>query len=142
MTPWSVMSWLLLPIAFITMTILMIPLPLQWESKRLEAIEYIFELRVPQMSPVFANLSIFNTIMTLALILCGLEFYKIQPDKQIIGNQLISIKASRWRKERNFWISAMTFIMYFMNWRYYILKRQLVQINNKLIKVHPIDKID
>ena len=128
MTPWSLMSWFLLPIAFLTMLILMIPLPFKWESKRLNMINVIFELRVPQMSPIFANLSIFNTIMTLSLILCGLEFYKIQPDQQSFINQTIYIKASRWRKERNFWISAITFIMYFMNWRYYILKKNSFKI--------------
>ena len=130
-TIWSIMSLWLLPLSIFIMLTLMVPLPLSFEKTRLNLINLIFKLKLPNNFIIFPGAKLFMSVLVLSGVMCLCQFVGLQyriPNPYLNGQ--ICQKAGRWRAERNFWISAMTFSMYFMTWRYYALKTKLLVNNN------------
>jgi len=124
---WAACAWVLLPVAIALLVIIMIPLPAFLDNFVLQVVKYAFHIRVP-----FFGLEWFYTVLVGSGVLCAMKLQSLlATDKNENSINGIQLKASRWRKERNFWISATTFVIYFMLWRYYALKLEVKKLKEK-----------
>ena len=119
---WSIMSWVLFPLSMIMMIILMVPIPLSLEIYRIKFIDRLVSIKTPLNFPLFPGIKLFIIVLIISGVVCVYEFLNLQyrPSSYLKGDPCS--KAGRWRAERNFWISVVTFVMYFMTWKYHQLK--------------------
>ena len=125
-TLWSLMSWVLLPLSLFLMLIMMVPLANWMDVYRLSFVNMVFNLQTPEYFTILPRLQLFTSVLFVSGLMCIWQFISLQYteiDPYLKGQ--ICQKANRWRKERNFWISSMTFTMYFMTWRYHAIKTEL-----------------
>ncbi|TYZ65596.1 hypothetical protein PybrP1_005828 [[Pythium] brassicae (nom. inval.)] len=116
------MTYALLPPAVILLLLLTIPFPVMMLNKGIVKFgDVVFNIRV-------GTLSIFTIITTISFI----KRYSL-PDNHSDGHYAADLqkKATRWRSERNWWISALTFTIYWMLLRFHAMKKQLLKAQRR-----------
>uniref|UniRef100_K3WFK4 BAP29/BAP31 transmembrane domain-containing protein n=1 Tax=Globisporangium ultimum (strain ATCC 200006 / CBS 805.95 / DAOM BR144) TaxID=431595 RepID=K3WFK4_GLOUD len=128
-TVWSYATFVLLPPAVVLLLLLTIPFP-----------SLLLNRGIVKFSDVVLNLTIgtlniFSIITTLAFLVLCAQTYDLQ--KRYSGVDIhyveanysadLQKKATRWRSERNWWISALTFTIYWMLFRFHAIKKQLLK---------------
>ncbi|KAF4321065.1 hypothetical protein BBO99_00004447 [Phytophthora kernoviae] len=90
--------------------------------------DLVFNIRI-------GTLSVFSIITTVSFVVLAAQTYDLQKRYSIHSDPHIEAhysadlqkKASRWRSERNWWISALTFTIYWMLLRFHAVKKQLLR---------------
>ena len=59
------------------------------------------------------------------------ELYQRPMPDTLTPNQKIAIQARRWREERNWWIAALTFLLWGLLYRFYALMLDYVQLQEE-----------
>jgi len=124
----------MLPPAIVLLVIFTLPVPRRVNGWLVQIGDLIFNLRIGTLS-VFA---IATFVSFVALLAQGLTLYRKfhAPSANVIERDAIAKgeygfaaemqqKATRWREERNFWIAAFTFVVYWMIYRFHALMKQL-----------------
>ncbi|KAF0693792.1 Aste57867_15291 [Aphanomyces stellatus] len=93
--------------------------------------DYLFSLEL-------AGIPVISVITFFAFVALAGQTYDLQKryDNPIAGIEKhyeanLQQKASRWRSERNWWISALTFTIYWMLMAFQSLKKQLLAANHR-----------
>ncbi|CAI5740471.1 unnamed protein product [Hyaloperonospora brassicae] len=127
---WSSFTYVLLPPAVVLLLLMTIPLPSLLLSRGVVKFgDFVFNIRI-------GTLSVFSVITTVSFVVLLAQTYDLQkryamhsdPHLEVHYSADLQKKASRWRSERNWWISALTFAIYWMLLRFHALKKQLVKV--------------
>ncbi|CAI5705749.1 unnamed protein product [Peronospora effusa] len=126
---WSSFTYLLLPPAVILLFLMTIPFPgLMLNRGVVKFGDFVFNIRI-------GTLSIFSVITAVSFVVLAAQTYDLQkryamhsdPHLEAHYSADLQKKASRWRSERNWWISALTFTIYWMLLRFHAMKKQLIK---------------
>ncbi|TMW61551.1 hypothetical protein Poli38472_012742 [Pythium oligandrum] len=128
---WSSMTYVLLPPALILLLLLTIPFPGRFVNRMIvKTGDFAFSIKI-------GTLSIFSVITTISFIVLLAQSFDLQ--KRYAQKDAVTMethmhysadlqkKATRWRSERNWWISALTFTIYWMLLRFHAVKKQLLR---------------
>ncbi|GAB9472578.1 unnamed protein product [Globisporangium polare] len=126
------MTYMLLPPAVVLLLLLTIPFPSLLLNKGIVKFgDLVFNIRV-------GTLSVFSIITTISFIVLCAQTYDLQKRYSLHDNHSdghyaadLQKKATRWRSERNWWISALTFTIYWMLLRFHAMKKQLLKAQRR-----------
>ncbi|ETW00987.1 hypothetical protein, variant 4 [Aphanomyces invadans] len=131
MTMWATWAYVLLPPAVVLLLLLTIPFPKFIAKGIVRMNEFLFSLEL-------GGIPIISIITFFAFIALAGQTYDLQKryTKTIPGIEKhyeadLQQKASRWRSERNWWISALTFTIYWMLMAFQSMKKQLLAVNRR-----------
>ncbi|CAK4771314.1 hypothetical protein LEN26_013088 [Aphanomyces euteiches] len=130
MSMWATWAYVLLPPAVVLLLLLTIPFPKFIAKGIVRMNDYLFSLEV-------AGIPIISVITFFAFVALAGQTYDLQkryaPIEGIEKHYQADLqqKASRWRSERNWWISALTFTIYWMLMAFQSLKKQLLTANRR-----------
>ncbi|DAZ94969.1 TPA: hypothetical protein N0F65_000064, partial [Lagenidium giganteum] len=133
MSLWSSMTYVLLPPAVVLLLLLTIPFPgLLLNRGIVKFGDVLFNVRI-------GALSVFSVITMVSFLALVAQTYDLQkrysikdvPVEQAHYSADLQRKASRWRSERNWWISALTFTIYWMLLRFHAVKKQLLRAQRR-----------
>ncbi|ETW00986.1 hypothetical protein H310_06629 [Aphanomyces invadans] len=126
MTIWAAWAYVLLPPAVILLILLTIPFPRPVAKGVVRMNEFILNFHI-------ASIPVFSVITGLAFVALAGQTYDLQKryNYQITGIEKhyeadLQHRATRWRSERNWWISALTFTIYWMLMAFQSMKKQLL----------------
>ncbi|GLE01411.1 hypothetical protein PINS_up010241 [Pythium insidiosum] len=131
---WSSMTYVLLPPAVVLLLLLTIPFPgLMLNRGIVKFGDLMFSLRI-------GTLSIFTLITVISFLSLVAQTYDLQKRCSMKDAPMsegshyamdLQKKATRWRSERNWWISALTFTIYWMLLRFHAVKKQLLRAQRR-----------
>nr|CCA21527.1 conserved hypothetical protein [Albugo laibachii Nc14] len=131
-TFWSTMTYFLLPPAVVLLLLLTIPFPfLRLNRAIVRFADLVFSLEI-------GTIKIFHLITVISFVVLAAQTYELQKryptkyDHHLEAHYAADLqeRAKRWRFERNWWISALTFTIYWMLLRFHALKKELVYQKN------------
>ncbi|KAG1697765.1 hypothetical protein V7S43_016323 [Phytophthora oleae] len=126
---WSSFTYVLLPPAVVLLLLMTIPFPgLMLNRGIVKFGDFVFNIRI-------GTLSIFSVITFVSFVVLVAQTYDLQKrysapqDAHIEAHYSADLqkKATRWRSERNWWISALTFTIYWMLLRFHAMKKKLLK---------------
>ncbi|OQR97019.1 hypothetical protein ACHHYP_12926 [Achlya hypogyna] len=126
MSMWATWTYVLLPPAVILLILLTIPFPRFLTKGIVRFVDMLFKVEL-------AGIPVVSVITFLAFVSLAGQTYDLQKRYQhpIEGVEKhysadLQQKASRWRSERNWWISALTFTIYWMLIRFQAMRKELL----------------
>ncbi|OQS03126.1 hypothetical protein THRCLA_21231 [Thraustotheca clavata] len=126
MSIWATSTYFLLPPAIILLILLTIPFPRVISKGIVRFVDVLFKIEL-------AGIPVVSVITFFAFVSLAGQTYDLQkrydhssPGIEKHYSADLQQKASRWRSERNWWISALTFIIYWMLIRFQAMKKQLL----------------
>ena len=134
MTGWMIVVNYMMPIALLILIILSIPLPNYLIKYRNKFLITIGEVRIPYTD--FNILIFFTSIAILLFTISLLAIWKHSKNIDIEVNNLLlnNPRCTRWRAERNFWISACNLVMYWSIYIIYSTQNTVINLHNKIYK--------
>ncbi|KDO33395.1 hypothetical protein SPRG_02202 [Saprolegnia parasitica CBS 223.65] len=111
MSMWATWTYVLLPPAVVLLMLLTIPFPRMIAKGVVRFVDMLFKIEL-------AGIPVVSVITFLAFVSLAGQTYDLQ--------KRYTHPASRWRSERNWWISALTFTIYWMLIRFQAMKKQLL----------------
>ncbi|KAG6612220.1 uncharacterized protein IUM83_14968 [Phytophthora cinnamomi] len=126
---WSSFTYILLPPAVVLLLLMTIPFPGVMLNRGIVKFgDVVFNIRI-------GTLSVFSVITAVSFVVLAAQTFDLQKRYSLPHDQHIEAhysadlqkKASRWRSERNWWISALTFTIYWMLLRFHAMKKKLLK---------------
>lgn len=126
---WSSFTYVLLPPAVVLLLLLTIPFPgLMLNRGIVKFGDLVFSIRIGTLR-IFSIITFVSFVVLVAQTYDLQKRYALKADAHIEAHYSADLqkKASRWRSERNWWISALTFTIYWMLLRFHAVKKQLLK---------------
>lgn len=129
---WFIAVVVLLPIPLISLVLLSIPFPKSISSSVRPFILSMLEFSL--FRPIFKKRSIHDLCIAMSFILflmTSAESYYFESkrdEKHLLGEKLL---CQKWRNERNFWISFLSFVLWLVQRRVYKMSKELEQLKSK-----------
>ncbi|POM78510.1 Hypothetical protein PHPALM_3955 [Phytophthora palmivora] len=126
---WSSFTYVLLPPAVVLLLLMTIPFPSLMLNRGIVKFgDFVFNIRIGTLS-VFSVITFVSFVVLVAQTYDLQKRYSLPTDPHIEAHYSADLqkKASRWRSERNWWISALTFTIYWMLLRFHAMKKKLLK---------------
>merc|ERR1711874_243465 len=111
---WQIVVFYMLPFPLALVALLVAPLPASMKKPTIKLVDWLLDVRLNEIPIVTV------AIIVSAVLFVGLCFETAKPSsvpEHLTPNQVLSIRARRWRAERNFWISALVLLLWLMLYR-------------------------
>jgi len=142
MMTWGHMIWVFFPIPLFCLILLAMPLPNKLDKMGTKLVGRIFFTRVSvgvlyiRLVWVFMGFSFVIFMAATRVIQLGFNSAHVPCSGTSCpyhgGETLWYRRASRYRAERNFWLSLFTFVLWLLVYKIYILKERIVKLRDDL----------
>ena len=122
MTPF-ITAYVFTPLAVSLLVLLMIPLPSFLARLATRFVDWLFGLRLPGTD--FQLFNVATALSFLSMASCVVKLQGYNKDLEAVADNGASLKAQRWRTERNFWMNTFCFASYITLFQYHKLLRKL-----------------
>lgn len=131
---WTIAVYILLPVPLVALVLLSLPLPQKWNSTIRKYLVPLLETCL--FSKIYKDLNLYQmaTIVSFVLLLLtSFESFKASQKRDVIRDlREERLLCQKWRSERNFWISFLSFVLWLILQRMYTVIKELEILRPKV----------